>query len=385
MPARAHALVALVALVAPVVPVALGTSAARAEDDRMQQVAEQAQALLDEGDLSGAEVKLQSALAADRASPSANTAMGRLKLLRGDTAAALNAANVALGRDRKHTGALILLVRVQALQGVADTVVARIAEVANTYRDDVGVQLAYAEALLAAERWDQAMAGATRVLKLQETSVPAMKALARAYLGLERPVTAESVLVRALELERDPEALALLAGIRYGAGQLVEARVLLEEAVFKRPAFVEALNALGAIYVAVQNWDSANDVLQRALAYAPSFVEAWLDLGSAQRGAGQFTLAEQSWKKVLSLSPKMADAWFNLGVMYLENPIEQRDRIRQLTDAISAFQAYKSGGGNDPETDKYIDEARLLIKQETERRNEELKTPTPKEGRDVLK
>lgn len=363
---------------------ALG-SGARAQEDRMRAVAEQAEALIDEGDFGGAEAKLKAAIEADRTSASANAAMGRLKLLRGDMAAALNAANVAIGRDKKHAGALILLVRVQAMQGVPDSAASRLGEIANTFRDDVGVQLAYGEALLAAGRWDQAMAAATRVLKLQETSVPAMKVLARAYLGMERPVTAESVLARALELERDPEALALLAGIRHDAGQLVEARVLLEEAVVKRPAFVEALNALGAIYVAVQSWESALEVLQRALAYAPSFVEAWLDIGSAQRGAGQFELAEQSWKKVLSLSPRMTDAWFNLGVMYLENPMPRRDRIQQLTDAINAFQAYKGGGGTDPETTKYIDEARLLIKQETERRKEELKTPDPKGDVEELK
>ena len=350
----------------------------RADEDKMANIAAQASALLDEGDLGGAEAKLKPALDADRTSPSANAMMGRLKLLRGDIPAALNAANVALGRDKTNAAALMLLVRIQTIQDVPESAVTKIGELANTYRDNVGVQLAYGEAQLAAKKWDGAAAAATRVLKLQETSVAAMKILARSYLGLERPVTAESVLARALELERDPGALALLAGIRYDAGQLVEARVLLEEAVVKRPGYVEALNALGAIYVAVQNWDSAIDVLQRAIAYAPNFAEAWLDIGSAQRGSGQFEVAEQSWKKVLSLQPKMAEAWFNLGVMYLENPIGTRDRIQQLTDAINAFQGYKRGGGTDPETDKYVDEARLLIKQETERRNEELKTPTPK-------
>ncbi|MFO0750262.1 MAG: tetratricopeptide repeat protein [Myxococcota bacterium] len=365
---------------ATVVALALVATSARAADpDRSKQLAQQSIDLLEQGDLGGAEAKAQQALEADRTNPDANTAMGRLKLLRGDLPAALNAANVALGKDKTHAGALILLVRVQAIQEVPDSAVTKLGELANTYRDNVGVQLAYGEAQLAAKKWDGAAAAATRVLKLQETSVAAMKVLARSYLGLERPVTAESVLARALELERDPEALALLAGIRYHDKQLVEARVLLEEAVGKRPGYVEALNALGCIYVAVQNWESANDVLQRAIALAPNFYEAWLDIGSAQRGAGQFEAAEQSWKKVLALQPKVADAYYNLGVLYLENEMPKRDRIQQLTDAVNAFNAYKRGGGQDAQSDKYVDEARLLIKQETERRNEELKGP-PKDG-----
>jgi tetratricopeptide (TPR) repeat protein len=190
------------------------------------------------------------------------------------------------------------------------------------------------------------------------------------------------VLIRALEIERDPEALCLLAGIRYGEGNLIEARLLLEEAVGKQPGYVEALNSLGAIYNVVRNWDSALDALNRVIAMAPSFPEAWLNLGSSQRGAGRFDQAEASWKKVLTLAPKMADAWYNLGILYLENPIGTRDRIQQLTDSINAFNAFKRGAtGNDPNVDKFIEEARLLIKQEQDRRNEQLKGTPPEDGK----
>jgi len=349
----------------------LVTSAAHAASP--DTLAEQANRMLDDGDLGGAQAKLEEAISDTRDNAAANAAMGRLKLMRGDLAGAMTSASVALGKDKKNVAALMVFVRVQALNEVPDAAVAKLTELSNQFGTDVGVLLATGEALLAAKKWPDAVAMATRVLKLQETSVAAMKQLARAYLGLERPVTAESVLQRALELERDPEALALLAGIKYGDNLLADARVLLEEAVRAKPGFVEGLNALGAIYISVQNYEAANDVLQRAIALAPTFAEAWLDIGSAQRGAGRFEQAEASWKKVLVMAPKLPDPQFNLGVMYLENPIGSRDRIQQLTDAINAFNAYKKAGGTDPETDKYIDEAKLLIKQESERRTEELK------------
>ncbi len=335
--------------------------------------------LLDQGDLGGAEGKLKLALEVERTHVPANVEMARLSLLRNELAAAQQFANVALSKNRTDAGALIVLIRVHSAQDQSESIFARVQELANLYRDDPGVQLAYGEALLATRKYDQAIQAATRVLKAQETSIPAMKVLARAYLGLERPVTAESIMLRALELERDPEALTLLAGIRFGEKNLIETRLLLEEALALQPGYVEALNSVGVVYIVVRNWESALSSLNRAIAIAPNFAEAWLNLASAQRGARQFDQAEASWKRALTLAPKMADVWYNLGILYLENPIGQRDRIQQLTESINAFNAFKRTVTNDPNVDKFIDEARLLMKQEQERRNEQLK-PKPEEG-----
>lgn len=370
----------LLALVVPPLTWGLGAGAAHAE--KADDLVVEARELSARGDLGGAESKLKLALEVDRNNAAANVEMGLLKLMRNELPMAQQFANMALAKDRNDAAALILLVRVMGAMGQIDVAVAKTQEAANTYRDNAGVQLAYGEALLEQGKPDQALLAATRALKLQETSIAAMKLLARGYMALARPVTAESVLIRALEIERDPEALCLLAGIRYGEGNLIEARLLLEEAVGKQPGYVEALNSLGAIYNVVRNWDSALDALNRVIAMAPSFPEAWLNLGSSQRGAGRFDQAEASWKKVLTLAPKMADAWYNLGILYLENPIGTRDRIQQLTDSINAFNAFKRGAtGNDPNVDKFIEEARLLIKQEQDRRNEQLKGTPPEDGK----
>jgi len=369
---RAHLLVIAALIgVAAIVP-GPGTRA----NPRADQLAVEAAGLLGQGDLGGAEGKLKLALEVDRSNGPANVEMAKLNLLRNELSAAQQSANVALAKNRTDAAALIVLIRIQAMQDQSEGILTRVQDLANTHRDDPGVQLAYGEALLATRKFDQAIAAATRVLKAQETSVPAMKVLARAYLGLERPVTAESILIRALELERDPEAVTLLAGIRYGQNNLIETRLLLEEALAAEPGYVEALNSAGAIYVIVRNWEAALGVLNRAIAISPSFAEAWLNLASAQRGAGQFEQAEASWKRALTLAPRMADIWYNLAILYLENPIGTRDRIQQLTESINAFNAFKRTVPNDPNVDKFIDEARLLIKQEQERRNEQLK-PKP--------
>jgi tetratricopeptide (TPR) repeat protein len=361
-----------------------GHDSARAQNaERTAALVTEAVELLEQGDLGAAEVRLTSALELDKLHVGANTTLGKLKLLRGEPREAQQYANVALSKERNHAEALILLVRAQEGPDQVASILKRIEELANMLRDDPGVQLAHAEALLAAKKFEPAQAAATRVLKMRETSVAAMKVLARTYLGLERPVTAESILLRALEFERDAEALCMLAGIRYAEKNVIEARLLVEEAVGASPSFVEGLNSLGAIYAVVRNWEGAVDVLNRAIALAPKFAEAWLNLGVAQRGAGDFEQAEASWKRVLALSPAMGDAWYNLGVLYLENPIEGRDRIKQLTDAINALNAYKEKVGNsDANADKFIEEAKILIKQEEERRTEQLKPPPGDGGGD---
>ncbi|PIE65729.1 MAG: hypothetical protein CSA24_02105 [Deltaproteobacteria bacterium] len=342
----------------------------------------EASRFIDAGDLKMAKQRVRQALAADQKSADARFHSARIAFLEGDLPAALQAVNVALSIDERHRGALLLLVHIQQAQGRPDASRGRLQSLANTYRDDLGVQLAYGELQLAAGEHAGARKAATRVLKKAETSVAAMKLMARVYLGLERPGTAEYVLQRAIELRRDPEALLLLARIRLDEGKIVQARVLLEEAVNKVPGYLEAMNTLGVVYVDVRNFQAAADILQRVIKAAPAFAEAWLNLGSAQRGLGQFEGAEQSWRKVLSLNGELPQAWFNLGVLYLDNPLPGRDRIKQLGEAINAFQGYKSGGrqGVDPNVDKYIGEARLLLKQEQERRKEQLKQPPADDG-----
>lgn len=336
---------------------------------------------IDAGDLGAAEDLIGRALSADPRSAEANTAAARIAFLRDDLVRAQSLLNVAIGAEPRHAGALIMLVRIHDVLGTPDTLLVRYRNLANTWRDDAGVQLANGEVQLAGKKYPEAVAAATRVLKLEETSIPAMKLLARAYLGLSRPVTAESVVMRILEFERDPEALVLLAGIRHADGNIIDARVLLEEAVQNLPGFVEGLNSLGALYVDVRNWESSVQVLQRASALAPRFSSVWVNLGCALRGAGSYVEAENAWKQALSIDPKLAEPWFNLGVLNLENPLSGRDRLLQLTDAINAFNASKRlGASNASDIDRYLDEARLLMKQETEKRERERKPAPAAEG-----
>jgi tetratricopeptide (TPR) repeat protein len=353
---------------------------------RADKLAWEAGDLIAKGQLPGAEGKATQALGVDNKNPNAHYQLARIRFLKGQGPLALQSVNMALASTPTHAESLLLLVRIEASQGQPGSSFSRLQTLANTHRDNLGVQLAYGEVQLATKKHAQARTSATRVLKLSETSVAAMKLLARVYLELDRNGAADYILTEALKRSRDPEALVLSAGIRHAEGKIVEARVLVEEALKLAPGYLEALNCAGALYLELRNNDAASTVLLQAVATAPAYAAAWLNLGSAQRGQGQFVAAETSWKRVRSLAPKMGEAWYNLGVLYLENPMEGRDRVKQLTDAVNAFQAFKRLGGPsaplDTKVEKYIDQGRLLIKQEIDRRKEELKTPESDEPAD---
>ena len=363
---------AMAGVLSVLAPPLLAAAPAPLEDD----TSHPAQLAIDRGQLSEAE----SLIARAPQTPDARAAAGRLALMRDDLQAARGHLDAALADAPLHPQALLLLIRLAARTGETAAIVTRTANLANAHRDSVAAQLAYAEALLAAGNLEPALTAATRTLKLRETSVPATKLLARVYLALGRPLTAEPVLARALELERDAEALTLLAGIRHAEGKRVDARDLLEEAVAVLPGYVEALNSLGAIYIEVRNWDAASGVLSRATTLTPRLVPAWINLGCAQRGAALFAEAETSWKQALAIEPASPEGWFNLAVLYLENPLPGRDRLAQLNEAVGAFNAARRNGLVDDRLDRYLEEAALLIKQETERRENEKKQPPPEEG-----
>lgn len=348
---------------------------------KAERIAWEAGQLIGQGDLAAAEAKAQLALQVDSKLAAGHFRMAQIRLLQGKQAEAWQKAKQATVADPTYAPAQFMVVRIAAQQKQVAAEVSRLNQVAQQNPNHLGIQLAFGEAQLLAGQHPAAMRIARAVLKRAETSVDAMKLLARAYLGIGQDATAKAILERAIEIEKDPEAMLLVAGIFLQQDKLLPAKNWLEEAVKLDPAFVEGLVSLGYVYNRVRNFAAAEDALSKAVSLAPSYPEAWLNLGSAQRGLKKFEPAERSWKKVLDLDQRMADAWYNLGILYLENPLPGRDRIKQLEEAGRAFNNYKRGRQPDDkrlevaEVDKYIGESKLLIEQEKQRKAEELKQP----------
>lgn len=337
--------------------------------------------LVDEGQLSGAEAKAASAIASADGKAAGRTVIARIRVRQGRLLDALSELAQAASADPPYSPARLLEVRILEALGRGREAPGVIEPLLQKHPDSLGLRIALAEAWLAAGRPTDAMDEARAALKRSETSVTAMKLLARAYLATGNDAAGEAILGRAMEIEKDAESYMLRGRVALLRDEIVEARAWFEKAAETDGQNVEVLANLGWAYLKVRNFSAARDVLSKAVQLAPAYAAAWLDLGSAYRGDKDFGEAERSWKKTLELDPKMADAWFDLGVLYLENPLEGRDRESQLKGAIEAFNKYKLGrpptSADMAEVDKYIGEAKVLIEQEVQRKQDALKQPEP--------
>ena len=345
--------------------------------NRAEKMAWEAGQMIDRGQLAAAEAKATLATKVDSGVAAAHYQLARAKFRQGRLGDALQAARNAADADPKYLPGQALALRLGVLSEQRAVAVGRIERAAKEHPDVLGLQLVLAEGQLALGQHTSAMRTAREVLKKAETSVGAMKILARAYIATGKDTAAMAILERAVELDKDAEAYNLMAGIYLSRGKIVSARNFLERAVELDRYYVEGLTNLGVVYIKVRNWLAAKQVLDKVTMLAPGMAAAYLNLGSAQRGAKEFAKAETSWRQALKLDKTLADAWYNLAILYLENPMEGREREKQLQDAIDAFNTYKRerapSGKPDPTVDKYIAEARILIEQERERKKEELK------------
>jgi len=252
--------------------------------------------------------------------------------------------------------------------------------------DDLGLAIALGETQLAAKRNAAAMRTARAILKRAETSVTAMKILARAYYATGNDATAESILERAIGIEEDAEACHLMSQVFMKRKNVVQARVWLDRAIAADPYYIEALNNLGVAFIQMRDFPAALAVLPRVTRLAPGFGAAWLNLGIAERGAKRFMDAETSWRQVLKVAPRMSEAWFNLGVLYLENEMPGVAKEVRLNQAVDAFNRYRHGvrmtGEVDKSVDTHIAEATRLIAQEKKRKEKALKKPKAKSDDD---
>lgn len=238
-------------------------------------------------------------------------------------------------------------------------------------------ETARAEAALDAGKPELAIEEAKRALAINERHVPAMIALAKAYLQLRKLELVSAILDSAARVDPKSGDVPLLRGfLALEADDPAGAIALFREATERDPRHAAAWNDLGALYVQTKNWDAARSALESAIALAPRFAKAHLNLGSALRGKRDFALAEASYLRALALDPGLDTALFNLGILYLDaDPFPGVDPIPQLEKALQHLQQYRTRLGprlpkEDPVT-AYLGEAQKAL--ERLRRLEERK------------
>jgi tetratricopeptide (TPR) repeat protein len=170
---------------------------------------------------------------------------------------------------------------------------------------------------------------------------------------------------KALELNPDnAQANHLLGFIYMGRQQYSEALKHLEKAVALDPRYFEARANLGALQLAMENWQAAIDVLlpltQEPLYSTPYIVNH--NIGWAYYNLGNLGLAERYTKLALFLNAKMCLAYNTLGLVY-EKQRKAEDAIDTLREANRLCPDYQDPFfhlGTLLEKSQRFDEARVV-------------------------
>lgn len=234
--------------------------------------------------------------------------------------------------------------------------------------------------LLAAQRYEEAIAASKRSLGRNEKYVPALLVMAKCYYYLKKFEFSTSIVGMIHKIDPNhAEGFNLLGYLKLANDDRLSAAANFKKAVEARPDYGNAWNSLAAMYLQGKNYDGAVEAAEKATQLLPNFDKAWLNLGSAYRGKGRYEEAERAYRKALDFNSRSAEVYFNLGILYLDAPqMPGVDTTQRFQQAIAHFGRYKDFASllppipNDP-VDSYVEEANKGIVLEQKRLDRERK------------
>ena len=186
------------------------------------------------------------------------------------------------------------------------------------------------------------------------------KAKAKANLGGElissgKPGAGIKLLLEALEM--DPENADIHHELALGYRNLRKderAFYHFNKALTLRPAFPEALNNLGTLYLMIGKWDRAIEAFEKALNFTtyktPHF--AYNNMGLAYFKKKEYEKAIENYRKALTLFNEYAACHRNLAIVY--------DALNRHEQAVHAYKRAISLAPDEPGA--YLELGRLYIK-----------------------
>ncbi len=280
----------------------------------------------------------------------------------------------ALQKNADFSPALINLVRLYLRQNRVPDAERLADRFSNSRPNTLGHRVAALEVGLHKRAYEDVIRKAKEILRRDERNVDAMMAMAHANYNLGRFELARSIIVRAVELDRNRADLYNMYGlVELQLDKKPAAIANFRKAVELRAQYPEARNNLGLLYHEARDYDAARIQFEEAVRAYPDFKEAFMNLGSTYKGLGRFKDAELAFRRAVEIDPKFADGHFNLAILYLDSEVPGMDPIARLQKSVDTFNQYKSVNKQmakgDP-ADKYIDEARKAM--EVERQKQEM-------------
>lgn len=155
--------------------------------------------------------------------------------------------------------------------------------------------------------------------------------------GLREQGRLEPALVelhKALACDSASNVLILQSGILRDQGRLEQAKQAALAAVRIEPGNPDPLGALGNVYGAAQQLDSARVCFERVVELDPYSVQAWNNLGNILLFQRDFGPARRCYEQALSLDPVFTTSLFHLGLVdyYEGNKELARARWRKVLE-----------------------------------------------------
>ena len=189
------------------------------------------------------------------------------------------------------------------------------------------------------------LAAFRRALHLDSTSAPAWRGVGDAYRALGEPEAAGNAYRRALRLDPDDwDAHLRLGYVHYTVGEYAAAAREWGRVTELAPANVDAVSNWGALLLALDRFDEAEEAFRRLVAVSPDG-DSYANLGTALYYQGEFVQAAEAYERALQYDPDDHEKLGYLAETYAG--AGERDRsLRALERAEAALQAAPAWEGD---------------------------------------
>jgi predicted O-linked N-acetylglucosamine transferase (SPINDLY family) len=293
-----------------------GHHAPRPIPDDIMRLLRQAMAMLQAGNLGGAESGFKQVLNKDALQFEAIHFLGVIAAQRGNLEQASDLMARSLQIDASKAEAFSNYARVLNTMKRHDEAITAADRALAINTRDVGALLARGNALLGLNRAEDALACYSTAVALAPDFADAIVNQGVAKLRLQRFVDALGSLDRALALAPGhPEGNLHRATALQALERPADALAAYDRAVAARPDYAVALRDRGLLLLDFGRWEEALTNLRQSLQYAPDDDKTIVEYARAMMELGRIDECVDWLKQVLARKPDMADGHYWLGVM----------------------------------------------------------------------
>ena len=270
------------------------------------------------------------AVAIEQGNVDANVVLGRLLASRGELDEAAASFAEALAHDPEYGEVWNMLAGVNGQRGIYDEAERCSREAIRVLPEQADGYINLTNALMALGRVADAVQAGARAVTLDPANALSWNMLGAARERMEIWAEAEQAYVKAIAI--DPMLTSAQAGLGrmlQAKGDMAGAERVLRQILQLNPQDPGVFYNLGHLYAQQQLLDKAESCFHQALQIKPDFAEAWIDLGNLTQNQGRHDEAMSCYQQALACAPKNPDAHFNLGVLY--------QRQGKLASALASF------------------------------------------------